>query len=78
MSASPDPETYLDVQGVARKVHIKPETVRWYHKRGQMPKADRYFGRSPVWEKSTIEAWAASRQPAPNKTTNTVPEGITL
>lgn len=51
----------LDVDSVARLIEVKPSTVRDYHKKGKMPKADLYFGRSPVWTKDTIEAWAASR-----------------
>lgn len=54
-------DTLLDVQGVASLLEVKPSTVRAYHKRGQMPRADRYFGRSPVWERKTIDDWNQNR-----------------
>jgi predicted DNA-binding transcriptional regulator AlpA len=53
--------TLLDVDAVAQRLQVKPSTVRSYHKRGQMPRADRYFGRSPVWNVETIETWVKSR-----------------
>lgn len=56
-----DTDTLLDVDAVARRLEVKPSTVRSYHKRGQMPKADKYFGRSPVWSEKTIESWVDSR-----------------
>lgn len=54
-------DNLLDVNGVAALLDIKPETVRAYHKRGQMPRADRYFGRSPVWDRSSIDTWTKTR-----------------
>lgn len=53
---------YLDVEAVAARCQIKPETVRWHRKRGNLPPADTYFGRSPVWEAETIEAWQSERE----------------
>ena len=50
-------DTLLDVNAVAALQEVKPSTVRAYHKRGQMPRADHYFGRSPVWNRKTIENW---------------------
>jgi predicted DNA-binding transcriptional regulator AlpA len=55
-------DSLLDVNAVAALLVVKPSTVRSYHKRGQMPKADHYFGRSPVWNKGTIEGWTSSRK----------------
>lgn len=55
-------DTLLDVNAVAALIEVKPSTIRSYHKRGQMPKADRYFGRSPVWKTETIEGWAEARE----------------
>lgn len=54
-------DNLLDVQAVANRLVVKPETVRWYHKKGQMPKADMYFGRTPVWKSETIETWVSQR-----------------
>lgn len=56
-----DTDTLLDVTAVAKKIQVKPSTVRSYHKRGQMPKADKYFGRTPVWMADTIDTWIAKR-----------------
>ena len=53
--------TLLDVDAVAQRLQVKPSTVRSYHKRGQMPRADKYFGRSPVWASQTIENWVKTR-----------------
>ena len=53
--------TLLDVEAVAARLQVKPSTVRSYHKRGQMPRADKYFGRSPVWTTDTIETWVKAR-----------------
>lgn len=50
-------EKLLDSKDVARILNIKPETVRWYHKNGLMPKADFKFGNSLVWKESTISEW---------------------
>jgi predicted DNA-binding transcriptional regulator AlpA len=56
----------LDTTAVAELLGLKPDTVRWYHKkkaRGTMlPPADQFFGRSPVWKRSTIEEWDAARR----------------
>ena len=55
-------DTLLDVAAVASRLEVKPSTVRSYHKRGQMPPADNYFGRSPVWKEATIENWSSQRR----------------
>ena len=52
----------LDTFAVATLLNIKPSTVRWYHKRGVIPPADKKFGRSLVWELSTIEDWKKTRK----------------
>jgi len=62
-----DTDTLLDVDAVARRLQVKPATVRSYHKRGQMPRADKYFGRSPVWSSQTIDTWMQDR---PGKVTS--------
>lgn len=54
-------DTLLDVDAVAQRLQIKPSTVRSYHKKGTMPKADKYFGRSPVWTTDTIQTWIDRR-----------------
>ena len=52
----------MDVLDVATRCRVTPDTIRSYHKRGEMPPADTYFGRSPVWKASTIEGWQRSRE----------------
>lgn len=54
-------DTLLDVTAVAERLQVKPATIRSYHKRGQMPKADKYFGRTPVWTETTIQSWVQAR-----------------
>ena len=52
----------LDTEAVALLVNVKANTIRWYHKQGLMPPADRKFGRSLVWERNTIEQWNNNRK----------------
>ncbi len=40
---------------------VKPATVLGYNRKGQMPKGTK-FGRSPMWERTVIEAWHAGRR----------------
>jgi len=66
-------DPYLDTQEVAKALGVTYNTVRFYlqqaranrrnavTKPGDMPEPDRVFGRSPVWRRSTIERWQASR-----------------
>ena len=61
----------LDTSAVAELLNLKPSTVRWYHKRGLIPAADKKFGRSLVWELSTIEDWKQSRKTIINSHTET-------
>lgn len=57
----------MDTAEVAEFLKIKPDTVRWYHKRKVMPEADSYFGRTPVWQKQTIVDWQSKRKYASSK-----------
>lgn len=52
---------FLDTAQVGELLGLKAETVRWYHKRGILPPADHRFGRTPVWMRSTIDAWITQR-----------------
>ena len=54
-------DTLLGVQEVADHLDIKATTVHDYHKKGVMPPADKYFGRSPVWMLETIDEWDSQR-----------------
>jgi predicted DNA-binding transcriptional regulator AlpA len=55
-------EDLLDTKSVAELLGLQTETIRWYKKRGILPKPDAYFGRSPAWQRSTIEAWDTARK----------------
>lgn len=52
---------YLDIEALAAVRQIKPATVRWHRKRGNLPPADHYFGRSPVWSADTVATWLTER-----------------
>jgi predicted DNA-binding transcriptional regulator AlpA len=54
-------EELLDVAQIADIVGVKPATIRQYAHRGDMPKPDRRFGRSPAWRRSTIARWLEDR-----------------
>lgn len=73
-----DTTALLDVDAVAEVLQVKPATVRAYHKRKQMPKADLYFGRSPVWQRQTIDAWMSNRRPAPQRGEESDPGHMTI
>ncbi|AVH59948.1 MULTISPECIES: hypothetical protein [Streptomyces] len=63
----------LDLQAIATHLGLSYETVRSYHtkaeanrragrpKVGDFPPPDNMFGRSPVWQDTTIDQWAAHR-----------------
>lgn len=46
---------------VAAMLGVTPATVRSYSARGVMPAPDGHLGRTPWWERSTIETWATNR-----------------
>lgn len=48
---------YLADQGAP----VSRDTWNSYVSRGQAPKPDRYFGRSPAWRPATIPAWHGNR-----------------
>lgn len=51
----------LDSAAVADRVKVKVESIHWYHKKGLMPPADDFYGRTPVWKEETITEWIATR-----------------
>lgn len=53
---------WWSVPEVAAYLDCKPNTVRAYLARGQMPESTK-FGNSPMWRREEIEAWAATRRP---------------
>lgn len=48
---------YLTSQQVAELLGISSKTISAYKARGQMPKPDREYGRTPLWRLSTIQKW---------------------
>jgi predicted DNA-binding transcriptional regulator AlpA len=64
----------MDSKAVAEKVGVKTDSIHWYHKKGMMPPADEFFGRTPVWKEETIEAWIEKRQSRRQSPTADVPQ----
>lgn len=52
---------FVDLAGVASLLNVSYSTVRTYRVKGQLPPADRMYGRTPVWRPETIRTWAATR-----------------
>ncbi|MFK0125582.1 helix-turn-helix transcriptional regulator [Streptomyces nigra] len=55
-----DPESdYWTIADVADHWGVSPQTIRAYRSRGrgELPPADRTFGRSPAWRPATIIAF---------------------
>ena len=48
---------YLTSKQVAELLGVSPKTISAYKARGQMPKPDREYGRTPLWKHSTIQEW---------------------
>ena len=55
MAADPNAD-YWTVADVAAYWGVSPQTIRTYRSRGrgEIPKEDQTFGRSPVWKPATI------------------------
>lgn len=53
----PNGIVYLTSKQVAELLNISPKTIAAYKSRGQMPKPDREYGRTPLWKHSTIQEW---------------------
>ncbi|TDU05012.1 hypothetical protein EDD99_3498 [Streptomyces sp. 846.5] len=57
MRAMADPNAdYWTVSDIAEHWGVSPQTIRSYRSRGrgELPKEDRVFGRSPAWRPATI------------------------
>lgn len=48
---------YLTSKQIAELLNVSPSTISAYKARGQMPKPDREYGRTPLWKYSTIQEW---------------------
>ena len=60
------PDDRLITAHVAALAGITEDSVREYRRRGTIPEPDFYVGRTPVWERSTIERWLRTR-PGPGR-----------
>ena len=49
--------TYLTSKQIAELLGVSPKTISAYKARGQMPKPDNQYGRTPLWKYSTIKEW---------------------
>lgn len=66
-------DDYLDLAAIAELLGVQTNSAAVYHKRAvrnrregttkpwDMPAPDQTFGRSPVWRRSTVDAWLAAR-----------------
>lgn len=71
----------LTIKDIAGVLDVQEKSARIYHETAQrnrrnghprdkdMPEPDQRFGRTPVWRRSTIDAWAAIRGKTPAKAT---------
>lgn len=48
---------YLTSKQIAELLGVSPKTISAYKARGQMPKPDKQYGRTPLWKYSTIQEW---------------------
>lgn len=60
---------YLTSKQVAELLGVSPKTISSYKARGQMPKPDREYGRTPLWKYTTIQEWRKDLR-TPIKTEN--------
>jgi excisionase family DNA binding protein len=52
---------YMTTRDIAAYLGVKPSTVTAYLARGQFPTPDAVIGATKLWNRSTVEAWAARR-----------------
>lgn len=52
---------WLTNSDIAKLTGLKLDTIYTYRKRKTLPEPDRYVGRTPVWNKHTIEEWNSTR-----------------
>jgi excisionase family DNA binding protein len=52
---------YMTTRDIAAYLGVKPSTVTAYVARGQFPTPDAVIGATKLWNRSTVEAWAARR-----------------
>lgn len=52
----------IDAKTAAEIANVQPRTIWQYNRFGRMPAPATYFGRSPVWEREVIQAWADEKE----------------
>ena len=52
----------LTIGEVAEIMNLPTNTITSYRSRGYMPKPDKQYGRTPLWKRSTIDKWLATRR----------------
>jgi len=54
---------YLTSKQIADLLGVSPKTISAYKARGQMPKPDKQYGRTPLWLYETITKWRGEIRP---------------
>jgi predicted DNA-binding transcriptional regulator AlpA len=55
-------DRYVDMRQIAELAGVKVQTIRKYRCRGLLPEPDAVFGRTPIWLRTTVEAWLLTRR----------------
>lgn len=53
---------WLTNDQVSELLGLKYSTLYTYRKRNTLPEPDTYIGRTPVWNRKTIEEWQLNRK----------------
>jgi len=50
-------DSYMTIGDIANRLGVSRSTITAYKARKQMPEPDMQYGRTPLWNSTTIEAW---------------------
>lgn len=53
---------WLTNEQVSELLGLKYSTLYTYRRRNTLPEPDTYIGRTPVWNRKTIEEWKVNRK----------------
>lgn len=53
---------WLTNEQVSELLGLKYSTLYTYRRRNTLPEPDTYIGRTPVWNRKTIEEWKSNRR----------------
>lgn len=56
--ATDDPDQWVDLRQIAKRLGVKPKTPQTWRARKLMPEPGMSFGGRPLWRWGVIEAWA--------------------